>query len=412
MIRKIHAHFKNDTFLKNNIIFFLSSLLVAFLNYLYYPILSRMLSVEQFGEIQTIFSFVFLSTVILTVFRMIILDVTKNDTTHSKEELISTLFTVATIFHLPIFLILIFFSTNISTFFSFRSEWGFAVFSLYLLISIPFTFYNSHLQGKSNFISLSISNIILSVSKIIFSVFLVLLGFKVFGAIGGLILSTLTAIMYTKTKTLSMRLYFQKDIKLIRDLIAKEKLYTLLILSSLLFVTFLYSGDVLVIKHFFNPEVAGMYGGIATIARSIFFVTTSISAVLISAVNINNPPEKNKKIFFGSLKLVSILGGMAALVFILFPKFTINLLIGKNYLDMYTLLPTLSVLLFLISILNLFISYLLALRSKILMVISFVSLLMLMLLLKTNNHSPIDIVYDFIIVTVFTLILLIYKIIK
>ncbi len=413
MLRKVLQKINGDSFLKNNITFFISSLLVAFLNYLYYPIISRIMSVEQFGEVQTIFSFVFLSGVILTVFRMLILDLAKNspDVGISKDSA-STLFTLSLALHLPLLLILVFGSPFISRFFSFETSWSFALFSLLLLISIPHTFYNSYVHGKNNFNTLSVSNILSSISKILISAALILLGFQVFGAIGGLILSSLISLIYIKLMASEFHLNIQKDTKIMSKIIKKELPYATLILISLGFVTFLYSGDVLVIKYLFSPEVAGMYGGIATIARSIFFVTASISAVLISSVNVNNSNAENKRIFIKGLTLVALIGGATALFFSLFPNFVTTLLIGSKYSPSSDLLPLLSVLLFLISILNLFIFYFLALRLSILFSASLVSSFVLILLVTFNNYSPTSIVVDFILATVLALVILSYKIFK
>jgi hypothetical protein len=153
--KKTFNHIQNDSFLKNNVIFFIGSLLVAFLNYLYYPIMGRIMSVEEFGEVQTIFSLVFLSGVILTVFRMIVLNITTNDRARQlptatislpisdllprdksepllreTDHSISALYTLALFIHLPFLTVLLFASPFISHFFSFESSWSFSVFSL------------------------------------------------------------------------------------------------------------------------------------------------------------------------------------------------------------------------------------------------------------------------------------------
>lgn len=83
MIHKVINLVKGDTFLRNNVIFFLGSGFIAFLNYLYHPIMSRLMPVERFGEVQTIFSFVFLSGIILTVFYRIVLHIVANSSTEN-----------------------------------------------------------------------------------------------------------------------------------------------------------------------------------------------------------------------------------------------------------------------------------------------------------------------------------------
>ncbi len=47
---------KERIFLRHNAIFWSASLFVSFLNYLYYPVLGRLLDPTSFGETQTIIS--------------------------------------------------------------------------------------------------------------------------------------------------------------------------------------------------------------------------------------------------------------------------------------------------------------------------------------------------------------------
>ena len=60
-----------DDFLKNNAIFFIGSMAVAVLNYLYHPILGRMMSVEDFGEVQSLISLFIQLSIFMGVFNII-----------------------------------------------------------------------------------------------------------------------------------------------------------------------------------------------------------------------------------------------------------------------------------------------------------------------------------------------------
>ncbi len=61
----------DDRFVKNNVIFFFGSMGVAFLSYLYHPILGRIMKVEDFGEVQTLLSLVTQVSVPLGIFAVI-----------------------------------------------------------------------------------------------------------------------------------------------------------------------------------------------------------------------------------------------------------------------------------------------------------------------------------------------------
>jgi O-antigen/teichoic acid export membrane protein len=359
----LSRHIRQDSFLKNNVIYFVGSLTIAFLNYLYYPVMSRVLNVEEFGEMQTIFSLVFLSGVILTVFRMIVLNITANDTASEKSGTIPSLFTLSFLMHVPFILALFIGSPLLSHYFAFESRYAFSIFGLYILLSVYQTFYTAHLQGKKDFATLTISQIVGSAGKLIISFALVYVGFGVLGATFALVLVSLITHIYMRLKCRTFTLSFT-PFKSVLQAIHKELPYATLVFVSLSYVTFLYSSDVLVVKRLFSPEEAGLYSGVATIARIIFFLTGSISGVLISSVTLANTTKHNHALLKKALMLILLIGGGALLFFTLFPVFVITLLVGAKYAPYAHYLPLMSLYLFIASLLNLLVSYLLALRSR------------------------------------------------
>ncbi|MDO8573020.1 MAG: oligosaccharide flippase family protein [bacterium] len=414
MIKKSIALVREDTFLKNNVIFFLGSIVIAFLNYLYHPIMSRLLTVEEFGEVQTIFSLVFLSGVVMTVFNRIVLHIASNsehDGLPGERALISNaasipgLYTAALAVQLPFVFFLVIASPAISRFFAFETSWSFSVFAVALLLTVPATFYGAYLQGKSEFMALSLSQAISAGGKLALAILLVVLGMGVFGAIGALAIASFIAILYMRSRSKGFALSLVSFKQMVYA-IKKEISYGILILLSLGLVTFLYSADVLVIKRLFSPEVAGMYSGVATIARIIFFGTASVGAVLLSSIKIHNTAEQNRTILKKGFLYVGVLGGGAFLIFALFPAQIITLLIGAKYAPLAYLLPLFSLSSLLVSFLSLFVTYLLALRSRALIPVSVVGFIAVFVLIATNHSTPGTIVFDFAASTAFTLVLL------
>jgi O-antigen/teichoic acid export membrane protein len=403
-VKKIYHHIRGDAFLKNNVIFFVGSLSVAFFNYLYYPVMGRVFSVEEFGEVQTIFSLVFISGVVLTVFRMIVLHIATNDIEGQKSSghevesdssrSIPALFTLSLLIHAPFLIALIVFSPIISRYFSFESNWSFAFFSLFLLLSIYQTFYSSYLHGKNSFTILSISNILGASGKLILSFALVILGFGVSGAVGALVVISLLTLIYMKRKSPGLTLTLTPTHH-IREVLKKEVPYGVLIFVSLGFVTLLYSVDVIIVKRIFSPEIAGLYSGVATVARIIFFATASVSAVLLSSITLGDIEKKNIQVLKKAVILVLLIGGALLLLFAVFPAWVIKLLIGAKYVGYAHLLGEMSLYLFLVSLLNLFVSYLLALRSPVLYPVTFCGVGVLLATLLVHHETPEKVVFSF-----------------
>ncbi len=138
--------------------------------------------------------------------------------------------------------------------------------------------------------------------------------------------------------------------------------YSVFVLLGTLGIMVLFSIDVLVVKRFFDPHTAGLYAGIATVARIIFFVTASISQVLLPSLKLDQPARKNRQLFIKSAILLTGISAPILLACFVVPEFIISMLMGQVYLTYANLLPLLALTMFVISILNLTVLYFLALR--------------------------------------------------
>jgi O-antigen/teichoic acid export membrane protein len=310
-----------STFLRHNLIFFTGSTVVSVLNYLYYPVLGRLLPTSDFGSV------------------------------------------------VP-FIIL-----------------AFTVF-----VGIPATLSTSFLQGMKRFGALAWSNIVPAASKLGLSVVFVLLGMGTNGALLGLAASQLINLAYTaylsaKAGRPRLRLGFKRaDLQLVRP----ELGYAGLVFVASLSINVLLSIDIVAVKHWFSPHEAGLYAGIATIARIIFFLTGPLTAVLIASVKLGDA-RHNRALLKRSAGLLALLGGSALAFFALFPAFTITLLLGRRYLEFAPQLPGLSLAIFILSAANLLLFYHLMLRRYQVVGAAVVSLATMVVLL-TLHHESIPIV--------------------
>ena len=401
-----------DKFIKNNFIFFTGSMITAFLNYLYHPALGRIMDVESFGEVQAIISIFLFLAIFGGVFRNIVVNLVTNikDKTE-REKLILMLGKFAYYFFIAISFLLIIFSGQLREKLKFDSFWPFIVLSALLFLGNFFNIRQAILQGLNKFSEVSISNIIMAAGRLIFAVILVYIGWSSFGAITGMLVAQAVAFLYVLLKTKNhLALNKSKKIK-INDKIKKELIYGILILAGTLCITFLYTFDVILVKYYFPANEAGLYSGIATIARIIFFITGSISAVLLPAIKIDDKKKENVKNLLKALCLVIVVGGAVLLTFFLFYDTVVNCLIGDKYLSFAGFLPRLSVLLFFVSIINILFFYLFAVRNKLLFFPAVFAPLMVIILSFFNHQSINNIINNFILGSVLTLIsllLLIY----
>lgn len=399
-----------DKFIKNNSIFFVGSMMVAALNYFYHPILSRMMSIEDFGEVQALIAIVLQTGIIFGVFNIMGVHAFANASKENKANKISVLSQIYKMAVIGITIFSIFFillSSVLKDFLHFQSIYPFFALAGILLISIPMTFRRSYLQGTNNFLALSISGIIQAGSRLLFAIMLVWIGLASFGAIFAIVIATALMLwyLYAKTKN-SFHLALNEKITF-NSALFKELRYGLLILCVSGATIFFYTADMIIVKHYFSPIDAGLYGGVSTVARIIIFATSSITAVLLPVIKLKNSPRENSKVFTKALMLVIAIGVILLLLFSFFPKEIIHLLVGSRYTECASLLPRLSLVLFLVSIINLFSIYFLSLRKYILIAIAAFGILITTALVMLSHAALLDVINSFLFGCMITLSLLV-----
>ncbi|HEX6258345.1 MAG TPA: oligosaccharide flippase family protein [Candidatus Saccharimonadales bacterium] len=365
----ITALHKSD-FMRHNAVFFLGSLAVSVLNYLYYPVLSRMLNLEEYGEAQILISLFLQLTIFLTVLSQVSINIVANSKSDKQQiSLLLELEKFAFIISIAVLIIGSMLSPVFKDVLNFTDALPFIVLLIALVCTVPLTFRSAYLRGHKAFTSVSVANIVGSAGKILVSALLVAIGLSTPGAIGGIIAAQLLAFMYAahKAKAIgfvrpSMRSYFKPPNL---TMLLPELKYGGLVLIASLGVLLLSSIDMLFVKYYFDAETAGGYAGVATVAKILFFLTASVAQVMLSSVKLASPQKQNRQLLIKSGVLVAGLGGITLLLFVLFPKFFVTTLMGDHFADYAYLLPTLSIALFVISILNLIVLYFMALRRYI-----------------------------------------------
>lgn len=350
--------------MRNNAIFFVGSLSVSFLNYLYYPVLGRLLSLESFGELQVLVSFFTQMTIFIGVLTLVATNIIvneKDDATTNRT--ITELEKIALYAALAILVIVSLLSPLLQTALQFESALPFMIIATVFVAGIPLGFRTAYLKGKTNFTAMSAVGVLASISKLVASAALVMVGFKTAGAAGGILVSQLIGLAYAGV--MARRLGFHKQKTTLKPswgILRPHAKYAGLVLFVSLISTIQYSIDVVIIKYLFSPEIAGQYAGMATISRIVLFLTGSFSVVLLSSVKIANQAQDNSKLLVRSLVMTIGLGGSATVVFGLFPTQVIHALFGIKYDTFASLLPLLSLAMLLMSISSLIANYHIALR--------------------------------------------------
>lgn len=219
------------------------------------------------------------------------------------------------------------------------------------------------LQSLLKFKFIAFINAFGGILKLIFGIILVFLGYKAFSGLwaiffmttGMFLIAFLPLIKLIKTRA-------SKNLSLKTSGIAS---YAIPAFITVLFLTSFTSTDVILVKHFFDPHVAGFYAGLSLIGKVIFYFTAPIPMVMFpllvkrhaKGVGFNN-------LFYLALVLVILPSIFITAFYFVNPNFVINLFLGgRDYLYVAPYLGIFGLYLTIFSMVNVCVNFFLSLNK-------------------------------------------------
>jgi O-antigen/teichoic acid export membrane protein len=360
-----HNFWRSDLIKSSFILIFMLGLF-NLLNYFYQISMAKLLGPADYGILATLMSLVYIFGIPSEAIQTLISKHISQLNPHKnfgkmKSLLYSSLRKIAflsSIFFL-IFLLfaLVFLSNYLKINFRLLALTGLIIFTSLLL---PVT--RGFLQGRKKFFLMGLNMVLDSTLKVFVAIILVIFGFKVYGAIGAVILSTFAAFF--------LSFGFIKEViksKIRYHKIKNDNKSNIISLFAIGAIVILYSIDIILARRFFNPELAGQYSFISLIGKAIIFTNLAIGKVMfpISSENRENK-KKDRSLFKKALLLVGIISIIALIFYLILPEAIIFILsLGStNYLAASNNLFILGLAFTLCSFSNIIVLYLLS-KNKI-----------------------------------------------
>lgn len=282
---------------------------------------------------------------------------------------------------------------------------GITIASFYLM-----NFHMAFLQSLLKFGFISFMNSFGGILKLFFGVGLVLLGFRAFGGLWAIFFMT-TGMFLISFFPLRKILTAQK----IKEKIAlnrKEILeYSIPAFFVVLCMTSFTSSDVILARHFFSSETAGLYAGLSLIGRVIFYFTAPIPMVMFPLlVKRHSIGRGFINLFYLAILLVLLPSIAITALYFVRPNLVINIfLAGRNYLTVAPYLWLYGMFVTVFSVANLFASLFLSLnKTKIVYPVIAASVLQIVLINIFHRSFYDVIVYSLISVSLLLLMLTSY----
>jgi O-antigen/teichoic acid export membrane protein len=347
----------NEAFLSTGFMLMFSTLVVNVGNYAFNLLAGRMLSPEAFGEANFLVTCLLAVSFIATAFQL---------TAAKFSDPQNQLTDFAWILGFIVCASVLVFSSSIVDAFHLTSETSLIL----LAMAVPFYFVMSvgrgKLQGDLRFGRFAVTYQVEMWMRLIVGIGMVVLFGTVWGVVIGLLASIGGGFIYTQLaqKTTEIRI---KSFKGVSAFLGATLVYEL---SQIV----INNSDVLIVKHYFTTQEAGLYAALALIGRVVYFGTWSVVMVLFPKVI-----EQKKKglpthhLLIKSFAIVALIAALIVVGCLAFPEWIVGTLFGKNYLSISTYLWQYASVTALFACANIWVYYHLSLDRKTPIVLSFLA---------------------------------------
>lgn len=368
---------QSKKFERTAIYLFAVSIFASALNYLFQIISGRLLSQEDFGVLNSVFSVTNILTICGTALGLSITkDIAESGTVDGKIPCIIKFFACIA---LPFTAAVI----GIMKVMNFSLSVCICSAVAICLISSTYIFYGM-LQGKKMFVSLSIFNLIQPIFKTILGTVLIVLGLGINSAPVAMIAGSICCLIFGYIVFRKNRAGKRADFTDIKPILS----YTVFTLISTVCITVFNNIDILIVRNYFTEYDVGIYSCSALFGKILMYIPSALTVLLVpvAAGNINEGRTALKKSLLYSFLLSSIAG---AGLFVL-KKPIISIIMGKDYLPASEYILPLCFTVIPLVLATVLINYLIAVGDKVFVSLAGICALAVMMIAVMFIHSTIS----------------------
>ncbi|RJQ37755.1 hypothetical protein C4559_03400 [Candidatus Microgenomates bacterium] len=365
MRNKINLALKHPLISGSSMIF-IGGLVASFFNFIFNLFMARTLLPSDYGILISIMSLLALCSlpagaVIPLVINFAASYFAKKEIS-KVEDLFFKVLKFSSLLGLFVFIVFFIFHTKIAQFFRINNEslillTGFMVFLGYIGVVN-----NALLQAKLSFKFITFSNLLGAFLKLAFGIGFVFLGFSVGGVIWGFLFASFIPYLVS---FIPLKFIFSGKRKNSKTKIGTLLAYGAPAAITVFCLTSLSTIDLILVKHFFDPTVAGIYAGMATVGKVIFFFSAPIGTVMFPLIVQKNAKGENfHNIFKLSLLLVFIASVFITVFYFIYPEFTVKFFLKKEaYLSIAPLLGLFGIFITFYSLLSIIVNFYLSTKK-------------------------------------------------
>lgn len=344
-------------------VIFVGTFLGNIFNFLFTVYMGRSLSPANYGAVIALVSLISLFSLAVTAVIPTIVTFSGKYFADKDYGLVKGLFvkTIVVIGSIGAFLFIIslIFADQIAYFFHISQSLTVSLAALANFLGFLVVVNLAFIQANLNFKLLTVINGLSGLLKLLLGIALITMGLEVVGAISSYVLSYFLTLIIS---FLGLKFLFYTRLKSSSVNMREVMAYGMPSAIATVCLTSFITTDTILVKHFFSPYNAGLFAGMSTIGKVIFFFSAPIVTVMFPLVV---KKLAKKEDYHPTFYLAILLVGGASLAittaYFLFPAVIITMfykniqyLAIKNYLGFYGIFITLYAIVYLV--LNFFLS--------------------------------------------------------
>lgn len=263
-----------------------STLIGGLINYFYHPLMLQYLSLETFGEFGSMLGIFNILGVLTTGISLFLVQEISRYSGNKQKLITLYRWTLPRIILLwvGLFVVFLLLSPVLMYFLHIQIFWPFVLVGSVIILSFSWVLFSAFIQGLQKFRFLSLLGIISAVAKFLVGLGLVMLGAKIYGAIGWLLawgtVWLLVSLWYVYSTLLPHNTSYTPQDGAVLAQHFRQEFPSLLRFFLLVFVLSLFmNGDIILARNIFSPEDAGIYSAVSVIGKFVIFLWLAIETV-------------------------------------------------------------------------------------------------------------------------------------
>lgn len=394
------AHHSQKLYMNNavSINFFALTVVSGLLNYLYYPLLAKILPVAEFGASQVLITILMQASSAFAGISLLAIYLIKRTGNKQASTIIITIQKFVVAFILLLTLTLLSFRSSVATFLNFNDNLNILYVSLTLIMSIPFVIAYGFLIASKNFIKAGILQLITVIFKLIFGVALAV-SFGSSGAILGIALCYAGGLVfYNLICKLRHTQAWGHDIKSSYELPSRYDLSltrlhmanSILILFVGTVVSIIPTLDIIIARHRLDSYNAGIYSASSTLSSLLLFAVLPLISMLLPTLDLSKPIFTRRAI----RKIILLILGLSfvtTLIFYLVPSALLGVF-GSEYTIHSSILWIFALNMSALSLLILTVQVIALYRPAVSAIISIITMIVVLTLLISLGWTGVSII--------------------